>query len=224
MHLRSYKSGIAYVAMLTLSMGLQAATISQNVSTDDSGDKNYGQRFVVSSANFSVDQDLNSITFNKGELGGGSATLYMDIYAIGTANVATLDFSNNTETANLTYLGSSTNAIDYTALVGDANPPGDTMTWTFAGVTLPRDVSLFAVFSSNGVSGNYVGTSVNIINSGAAIFTNTTNADSDPLFGGDAESSSQDNFYSIEVTDIPEPGSLALLGLGGLLITARRRR
>ena len=221
MKLISRTTALLAVAMCGMA---HAAIISQSNNNTTSGGANYGQRFELNST-LITEQTLQSISFNKGPNGGGSSTLYLDIYAIGTATIGSIDFSSNS-TTGLNYLGSSDNSINYSSATN-----GSELTWTFSSITLPQDVALFAVFSSDGVDGNYVGTSVQNANSGS--YTNISNAISDPLYGGDAEANNGDNFYEISVIPepssvIPEPSSLALLTIAGLLIDglliARRRR
>lgn len=208
----------------------QAEVIQQTFDQAPSGALNFGQNFELDSAIFSSPQELESIVFARGQNTTGTTSIYLDIYAIGTANISTLNFNPTNPTtgvSSLSYLGSSDNAINVFAATA-----GSALEWTFNGIVLPTDTALFAVVSNDSVAGNHRGVSLrasrqNISGTffGGAVYNNTNAADSTPLFGGtvtpDVEGELvNDNFYTITV--VPEPSSLALLGLGGLLVARRR--
>jgi len=212
---------IASACLLFAAQAVHAATIiSQTVESSDAGAGMYGQAFEV--AGTLTDTALSSFTIYKGNGGGGTATGFIDVYTVGTANTASLNFGTGVETGNLNFLGSSTNSFDTTA-VSD----GGAMTWSFANIALPTDEAIFLVFSSDsGASTSFSGTSTQVEGATAnQNFTNITAAASHTLgFGGDfstASASDTDNRYSI--TLVPEPSS-ALLGGLGLLALLRRRR
>jgi hypothetical protein len=188
-----------------------------------SGAGNYGQSFEVDSS--LLDTSLSSISFTKGNGGGGAATTFIDVYSIGTANFGTLDFGSGTETANLNFLGSSSNSLDTT--VAD----GTSLIWNFAGIDLSghTDEALFLVFSnsSGASSSGFIGVSLRVEGSvGNQVFTNTNASESHTVAYGGIPSTSfvndVDNTYS--ATLVPEPSSFALmmLGLGGLWLLRRR--
>lgn len=197
-----------------------ATIISQTVESSDAGTGMFGQAFEVDGS--LADTLLSSFTIYKGNAGGGALTGFIDVYTLGTANTASLNFSTGAETGNLNFLGSSTNFFDTTA-VSD----GGAMTWTFASIALPTDVPILLVFSNDsGASTSFTGTSTQVEGATAnQNLTNITAASSHTLgFGGvfsTASASQTDNRYS--VTLVPEP-SAALLGGLGLLTLLRRRR
>ncbi len=216
------------VAMTGLS---QAVTVAQTNFNARSGGANFGQevRLNSSQAAFSSATSfaLTSFTLYKGDGGGGSATLFMDVYmadaTTGSAET-TPDFSVPT-TAGLTYLGSSTNSFDYSnaGAGSDGTTLGPALTWTFTGIDLLVDRDIYFVSSNNNTAGNFQGASYNIQNTTPLAFTNITNDDSDVMFGGpgDAETT-QDNRYDLVVVPEPSALGLGLLGTAGLLLRRRR--
>lgn len=204
-----------------------AAIIAQtaNGANASSGAGNYGQEILVDSGTL-TENILTGFSITKGNGSGGpdggSATGFIDVYTIGTADASLLHFGTGAQTGNLNYLGSSTNSVD-TAGAAD----GASLVWTFANIALPFDTDIFLVHSSDaGASTSFIGTSTRLEGSpDASDYTNITAVNSNTLgFGGlltTARGSTTDNQYT--VTLAPEPGSLALLGLGGLLVARRRR-
>lgn len=192
-----------------------AATISQSAHTYDSGNNSYGQQFMVESAFFPVSQVIDSITF----LGSTQtfANYFLNIYSIGTADIATLNFANGTETANLSFLGSSTTAVSYP--VASAGTP---LTWDYSGITLALDTALFAVFSTTATEGTFNFTRVRGVADDSASFENITLGNSARL-GSGTPGGGQQGAYSIELTAIPEPSTALLGGLGMLMLLRRRR-
>ncbi|MEM6504176.1 MAG: PEP-CTERM sorting domain-containing protein [Planctomycetota bacterium] len=218
----------------------QAEVISQTFQQAAGGALDFGQYFELDPAIFSEPQQLESIEFAKGNNNTTATAIYLDIYEIGTANIGILDFTDRNpstagtrEVANTNYLGSSDNAVNFTATTSQ----GGTLLWTFSGITLQTDTALFAVISDDNVAGDHRGLSLMASRNrpgggsnpfaGAVEYTNITTDVSAPLFGGTpspdvlTDSVIQDNFYKITVT--PEPGSLALLSLGALMVARRRR-
>lgn len=150
--------------------------------------------------------DLTSFTLYSGGAGNDlSDTTYLLIYD-----------ANPSGTANL--VGSSTNSID----TSPAPTAGTAMTWNFASLTLNYDDEYFAVMSSSntGTSAGDIGLSIQVLNDPANPYTGGSGliANFGESAGGDAK------FTATFANPVPEPTSLALIGLGGLLIASRRRR
>lgn len=200
-----------------------AATIisqSANGASASSGAGNYGQAIYLDSS-LIFENSLSSLSLTMGGSGGGTATGYIDVYTIGSANFSNLNFGTGAETGNLNYLGSSTNALDTSGAAS-----GDSLVWNFSSITLPYNETIFLVFSDTATDGSYVGTSMRVEGSPVSgDYTNITAANSHTLaFGGNVSTAAADpvdNQYS--VTLVPEPSSM-LLGAFGTLLLLRRRR
>lgn len=236
---KSVAMGLVAAAMGCVAGNTEAEVIEQTFQQGNSGSLNFGQYFELDSSIFSGPLELESIEFAKGSNVSAATSIYLDIYSIGTADISQLNFNPNSnsstvgELAELDYLGSSTNALDLSSTI--TIPTGTTIKWTFSGISLPTDTEIFAVVSTvgDGDNDNHRGVSLRASRAneggtfvGGAVYNNITTDISHPLFGGSATPDTpgeivNDNFYTI--TLVPEPGSLALLSAGVLMIARRRR-
>ncbi|GEM_PF-2918646 len=214
---------------------LTAAVISQTTvgasGSGQSGNADFGQQFYLDSslAAFSGPTlfTLDSFEFYKGDNGGGSSTMFLNLYVYDGAG--SVDFSP--DSGNMTFVASSTNSVNYGSLSGSTGGSlGDAISYTFSDVTLNVDTRYFAVFSSTNTDGSFVGASVNNSGTGGVadeVYTNIVNAASEgssPLYGGAPGTLDNDNTYTLSVTAVPEPGSLGLMTLAGVALYVLHRR
>lgn len=217
------KIALPLAALLMIPSTSKAATIisqTANGASASSGSGNYGQSFEVDSS--LADTLLNSFSLTKGGSGGGTTTGFIDVYTLGTAVFNDLNFGTGAETANLTFLGSSTNSIDTAAAT-----TGTLLTWNFANITLPTNEAIFLVFSDTSGAGSFIGTSVRVEGSQSnQVFSNTDATKSHTLaFGGDVQTAfgdQVDNTYSVTLVPEPSAASLTALTMIGLLLVRRR--
>lgn len=206
-----------------------AGIIAQTATDGNSGKKNFGQQILLDSSNPEFDDfpvyTLDDVSFWAAQNGDftDEQTVYIDVYTQGT-RIGDPEFNpaDTVDIAGLTYLGSSSNAVDYTT----GSSSGTKVTWTFSGINIPVDEFVYLVFSGDAVSGDFESGAFN--NHSATgpglVLVGISEANSNPLFGGNPNTSeTQDNRYEANFTGVPEPSSLALLAAGGLLLAKRRR-
>ncbi len=230
------RSALALTCLGALVVGgpaTHAAPITFGQTNDDanSGSGDFGQAFVLDAdSGYTADAyTLDTATFFRGSIAGGSSTLYLDVYENDGADESAT-FTGGGAPSGVTYLGSSTNFVNH-----DTANQGDALDFTFAGISLDPGTKYYLVFSSDAIEGALVGTStrqIGVDNNAAAFnYVNIDDVDTAPLFGGNeagdtgpASGTANEHRFTATVTEVPEPGSMALLGLGGLLVAARRRR
>lgn len=178
---------------------------------------------------------ISAVSLGEG-VQGGSATLYSNMEAGGgfqafPAGNGALGFDDYTSTQ------AGTIALDTFRFVGGVDAAGGTLNFEFfdaAGVTLVDAFSVSFAGAGNFIYTITIGGTVNI--DGAGVLQVSTDATSngqwflsdagptigteDGTFGGASGGALSHKF---ELNQVPAPGSVALLGLGGLVATRRRR-
>lgn len=212
------------VAAVAVTGFASAAPIVTSYSTVTGPDDNnqagpmFGQSITVNVGADTADASIPSTVYlqelsfqrTSSTTGLGTGAAYIHVY-----DAFAVDGDNTPSTiGNLVAVSSST--VDLGA-VG----PNETMTWTFANDAIAKGTSYAYVLATNTTAAT-VADSSNLKT--AAFELDTGN----PYTGGQAyrangTTSDWDNAFELKTSTIPEPGSLALLGLGGLLIARRRR-
>ena len=181
--------------------GLTNGTDNDGLNQDKTGD--------TTVLTLSADDGGGTISLTSTEV-NSSQKLFMDGDSMGHANDKwgsnqnwTFTFDQTISFDALTFKTiNETMTLKSTAWVGDANATGTN--WSFNGTT--------GEFSINGTS-DFTGAGVSDVASGTEI-----------VFGFFASSGGGEELTSFTITPIPEPSSLALLGLGSLMMIKRRRR
>ena len=230
------RSALALTCLGALVVGgpaAHAAPITFGQTNDDAntGSGDFGQAFVLDAdSGFTADSyTLNTATFFRGSDAGGSSTLFLDVYQ-NTGADESATFSGSGAPAGVTYLGSSINSVNH-----DTASQGDALDFAFADIVLDSETKYYFVFSTNGIAGALVGTStrqLQVDNNAAAFnYVNIDDVDTAPLLAGNeagdtglSSGTANEHRFTATVTAVPEPSSMALLGLGGLLVAARRRK
>ena len=124
------------------------------------------------------------------------------------------------------YLGSSTSSVIFDNGL-DPISPGESFTFSFAGLTLDKDVTYWLVFSEDGIDGEVSSFRTRVNTSG-----NDSTAGPGPgyLVGNLAQVEYPGALndwgveFSASVTPVPEPSSLAVLVLGLISVGLLARR
>lgn len=165
---------------------------------------------------------LNDAGFTAtGDALGASVTIQSITFAHDTASTADgLYLVAMTDVTDLsTIAAQSTNSVDQTGLAG-----GALMTWNFSGDTLSTSTEYFFAWYQD--TGGANGT----IDAGDTAATARIAMNASTIAGGlrnaptGGIASAQDGMMNIQVNNVPEPSSTALLGLGGLALILRRRK
>ncbi len=200
------------ILVLMLSVGL-SSSIGATITLEQSDGHNYGNYaggcWKISDAGFSVSGgsltqqvSLKSVSYKRHRIGSG-----------GTPGWLWLKVFEGNNGGNGTFIGISSNKLDFGAL-----QDGEIGTWTFDNVVLDKDTVYSFVASSTNDSSNpsavmRMKTSHpnDVLTSGNLLFADDTKPDYD-----------SDPWVKIEVENVPEPATVGLLMLGGLLFRVRR--
>ena len=116
------------------------------------------------------------------------------------------------------FLGSSTNAVDVNSAAGL-----DELVWNFDGIELNSALETALVWSTTQTDDSGVLARIQVARNAAGSFGDSYAAGTADNNADNNSPSAFDARFSITLNTVPEPGSLALLGLGGLLVARRRR-
>jgi len=189
------------------SVGLTNGTDNDGLHLDAGGDST-----VLS---LSADDGGGAITFNTTSLSSGG-NLFMDTISMGHNNskwgasqtwTFNVDQPISFDKIHISSLNENGLRLQSSAWVGDADTSGTG--WTFDGTT-----GTFALSSSVGTDFNFDFTTAGVSDVAAG---------TDITWGFPSSAGGGERMESFTITVIPEPSSLALIGIGGLLIARRRR-
>lgn len=197
----------------------QAATITWS-STQSSTDANISTTgTLLEAANFGGSTvEANGVTFE------GVTSWPTDPYPL--SNLAGINYSSTSAASGFPVTGGGIDTIfSSVGLTGTLNP------LTLTGLESGKDyvVQIFLYFGGGAGSrtltvNDGAGSSTVVTYNEANVITGTFTADgtTQAMNWQESTGSNLTNGYQLRV--VPEPGSLALLGLGGLLVASRRRR
>ena len=197
----------------------------------------------ISNANASVNDGLDPIVIDGDVSKGVGQSILMggtagDLNAVTfkTRNTATNDYSgvSGTQTFEVrvgTFTGdyAAFNVISTQTITGSMNGlvNGDFITWTLNdAVALTADTLYGVIVNEMGGNVGRLDLAKNTTyDDGRVLYQNYTNFPATPVLGSIGSNSGRDaNFHMDISAAVPEPSSVALLGLGGLALLRRRRK
>ncbi|MEM8736906.1 MAG: PEP-CTERM sorting domain-containing protein [Planctomycetota bacterium] len=223
----SLLSAALSIGAFTLPAAASPITFGQLNEDGSTGSGDFGQTFVLTADDgFTAPSfTLDAATFFRGSAAGGSDTLFLDVYVNSGADESAT-FTASGAPAGVTYLGSSANSNNH-----DTAELGDALDYTFSGIEILPGTIYYLVFSSDAVEGNLVGTSTQQFQATTGFnYSNIDPLNTNPLLAGNEagdiglpSDGANEHRFTATVTAVPEPGSMALIALGGGLMLVRRR-
>ncbi len=121
-----------------------------------------------------------------------------------------------------TYLGSSLNSNDITGAVGSVNP----FTWDFGSLAINSALEHTFVFSNDNVQGDPRAVRLQVARDAGGSFGSSYDGGVASLFSNGDSPTAFDVRFQVDysLTAVPEPTSLTVLGICGLVFASRRRR
>lgn len=159
-----------------------------------------GQTFIANG--LGADVYLSTIEVGNRNAGAAGTGLYLAVYE---------DSGNGADWNPGALVGVSTNTQDMTV-------NGGTATWTFSNETLTEGSRYLFTFTSDAAGTTTVAASTRV-DLGSGNSDQSAFASGGAAFGGAHTMAAQ-----IVTSNVPEPSSAALLGLGGLALIMRRRK